>query len=92
MNTTEFYHFMKNTISQDLRWKPDLRNPRQAKKDILEKAVKMYPNLLILTKSKSGNKTTGIAFRKSVKRMDTYGCSGIELRAKDKKIPITGHL
>jgi hypothetical protein len=65
---------MKNTISENLRWKPDLINLRDAKRDILNRAVKMYPNLLELKKSKLGNKVTGIALKVSGNRRDTDTC------------------
>lgn len=71
MNSKEFYYFMKNTISADLRWNPDIGNPRQAKKDIMEKAIKLYPDILTITRSLSKNKVTGIALKPSVNRPDT---------------------
>jgi hypothetical protein len=72
MNSKEFHYFMKNTISADLRWKQDIGNPRQAKKDIIEKAIKLYPDILTITKSLSKNRVTGIELKSSVKRPDTY--------------------
>lgn len=71
MNSKEFYYFMQFTISADLRWNQDIRNPRQAKKDIIEKAIKLYPDILTITKSLSKNKVTGIALKPSVNRPDT---------------------
>lgn len=71
MNSKEFYYFMKNTISADLRWNQDIGNPRQAKKDIMEKAIKLYPDILTITRSLSKNKVTGIALKPSVNRPDT---------------------
>jgi hypothetical protein len=73
MDTKEIFHFLKNEISEDLRLK-DIRNPRQAKKDILERAVKLFSDKVFIIKNKSGNKVTGIALKPSVKRRDTYGC------------------
>ena len=57
-----------------MRLKEDARNPRQAKKDILEKAVKLFSNTIMIIKNKSGNKVTGIALKPSVNRKDTYTC------------------
>jgi hypothetical protein len=74
MSTNDIYTFFKEKVTEGLRWKPDLRNPRQAKKDILERAVEMYPNILEIRKSKNGNKVTGIALKASVKCKYTDTC------------------
>jgi hypothetical protein len=73
MNSREIIKFLKNDIDEDLRLK-DIKNPRQAKKDILEKAVKLFSNTVMIVKNKSGNKVTGIALKPSLKRTDTYTC------------------
>jgi hypothetical protein len=74
MSTTDIYIFFKEKVTEGLRWKPDLRNPRQAKKDILERAVEMYPSILEIRKSKNGNKVTGIALKPSAKCRYTDTC------------------
>jgi hypothetical protein len=71
MNSKEFYYFMKNTISENLRWNQDIGNPRQGKKDIIERAFKMYPDILNITKSLSKTKVTGMVLKPSVKCRDT---------------------
>lgn len=73
MDTKEIFHFLKNEISEDLRLK-DIRNPRQAKKDILERAVKLFSDKVFIIKNKSGNKVTGIALKPSANRMYTDTC------------------
>jgi hypothetical protein len=73
MNSREIITFLKNDIDEDLRLK-DIKNPRQAKKDILEKAVKLFSDSVQIIKNKSGNKVTGIALKPSVNRRDTYTC------------------
>ncbi len=73
LNSREIINYMKTVIPEELRLK-DITNPRQAKKDILERAVKLFPNIVCIVKNKSGNKVTGIALRLSAKRTDTYGC------------------
>jgi hypothetical protein len=75
LETKEFYSFMIDKIDQKLRWKPDLRNKREAKKQIFERALEMFPNILDLKKSKSGKHVTGIALKTSGKCRHTYGCS-----------------
>jgi hypothetical protein len=59
----EFYNFMIDKIDEKLRWKPDLRNKREAKKQIFERALEMFPKILKLKKSKSGKHVTGIALK-----------------------------
>ena len=73
MNSLEIVNYMKTIIPEELRLK-DIRNPRQAKKDILERAVKIFPNIVCIVKNKSGNKVTGIALTQSAKRMYTDTC------------------
>ena len=75
MNSREIITFLKTEIPEELRLK-DVKNPRQAKKDILEKAVKLFSNSVMIIKNKSGNKVTGIALKQSVKRMDTTNTYG----------------
>jgi hypothetical protein len=73
LNSREIIHYLKTFIPEELRLK-DITNPRQAKKDILERAVKMFPNIVCIVKNKSGNKVTGIALTQSAKRMYTDTC------------------
>jgi hypothetical protein len=74
MNSNEIINFLKCELPEGLRIKEDIRNPRQAKKDILEKAVKLFSNSVMIIKNKSGNKVTGIALKPSVKRRYTDTC------------------
>jgi hypothetical protein len=71
MNSNEIINFLKCDLPEDLRLKEDIRNPRQAKKDILEKAVKLFSDSVQIIRNKSGNKVTGIALKPSVFRMDS---------------------
>jgi hypothetical protein len=73
LNSREIIHYLKTFIPEELRLK-EITNPRQAKKDILERAVKMFPNIVCIVKTKSGNKVAGIALKTSVNRKDTYTC------------------
>ena len=74
MNSNEIINFLKCELPEDLRLKEDIRNPRQAKKDILEKAVKLFSDSVQIIRNKSGNKVTGIALKPSVKCMYTDTC------------------
>lgn len=73
LNSREIFDFLKTEVPEDLRLK-DVKNPRQAKKDILEKAVKLFSDSVMIVKNLSGNKVTGIALKPSVKRMYTDTC------------------
>jgi hypothetical protein len=73
LNSREIINYMKTVIPEELRLK-DITNPRQAKKDILERAVKLFPNIVCIVKNKSGNKTAGLALTPSAKRMYTDTC------------------
>jgi len=73
MNSREIINYLRTTIPEELRLK-DITNPRQAKKDILERAVKMFPSIVCIVKNKSGNTVTGIALTLSAKRMYTDTC------------------
>jgi hypothetical protein len=74
MNSNEIINFLKCELPEDLRLKEDIRNPRQAKKDILEKAVKLFSDSVQIIRNKSGNKVTGIALKPSVNRRYTDTC------------------
>jgi hypothetical protein len=74
MESEEIYTFFKEKIEENLRWPPDLKGYRGAKKDIIQRAKELYPNDVEIVKNKSGNKITGIALKPFSKRMDTYGC------------------
>ncbi len=70
LNSKEIVSFMKTELPEDLRLK-DVRNPRQAKKDVLEKAVKMFSDTVMIITNLSGNKVKGIALKPSVNRKYT---------------------
>src|SRR5665811_848142 len=66
LNSREIINYLKTSIPEELRLK-DVRNPRQAKKDILEKAVKLFSDTVLIIRNKSGNKVTGLALKPLVK-------------------------
>lgn len=70
LNSKEIVSFMKTELPEDLRLK-DVRNPRQAKKDVLEKAVKLFSDTVMIITNLSGNKVKGIALKPSVSRKHT---------------------
>lgn len=70
LNSKEIISFMKTELPEDLRLK-EVRNPRQAKKDLLEKAEKLFADTVMIITNLSGNKVKGIALKPSVKRKHT---------------------
>jgi hypothetical protein len=66
LNSKEIVHYLKDEISETLRLK-DIKNPRQAKKDVIEKAKSLFPNLVELKKRAHGNKNVSIILK-------PYGC------------------
>jgi hypothetical protein len=62
MTAREVIHFLKNEVTDHLRL-GDVRNPRQAKKDVIEKAAKLFPQFISLDKSKHRNREVRIVFR-----------------------------
>ena len=74
MNSNEIINFLKCELPENMRLKEDARNPRQAKKDLIEKAIKLFSNSVMIIKNKSGNKVTGIALKPSANRKYTDTC------------------
>ena len=74
MNSNEIINFLKCELPENMRLKEDARNPRQAKKDLLEKAVKLFSDSVQIIRNKSGNKVTGIALKASAKCKYTDTC------------------
>lgn len=73
LNSQEIFSFLRTGLSEELRLK-EVRNPRQAKKDILEKAVKLFSDSVMIITNLSGNKVKGIALKPSVSRKYTDTC------------------
>jgi len=73
LNSREIINYLKTELPPELKLK-NITNPRQAKKDILERAVKIFPNIVCIVKNKSGNKVTGLSLTQSAKRKSTDTC------------------
>jgi hypothetical protein len=74
MCASDIYSFFTEKVKDSLRWPVDLKNKRQTKLEIIERAVKMYPDIVEIVRDSSGNKTQGIALKPSVKRINTDTC------------------
>jgi hypothetical protein len=62
LNSREIIHFLKHEIPVEYRMK-DIQNPRQAKRDVLHKAVKLFPGCITLSKKRNGTKEVRIVYR-----------------------------
>jgi len=66
----ELSTFMQGIIEEGLRVK---KVSRQLKADLFERAVKLFPSIVYIRKSSSGNKTKMLALKTSQKRTITCG-------------------
>ena len=66
----ELTAFMQNITEEGLRVK---KVSRQLKADLFERAVKLFPGIVYIKKSPSGNKTQMLALKESAKRTITHG-------------------
>ena len=76
LNSREIMTFLKHEIPEEYRLK-NIQNPRQAKKDIIEKAKKMFSDFISLDKKKHGNRDVRIVYKPKndnmiPNRMGTY--------------------
>src|SRR5208283_232562 len=62
ISSKEIVHFLKNEIPIDYRV-GDIQNIRKVKKDVFEKARKMYPDNVLLNKKTTGRKDVRLIFR-----------------------------
>ena len=69
LSTKGILSFLKTEITEDLRIK-EIRNPRQLKKDIIERAVQLFPSIVCIKTGKSGNKIKSLALKPSANRKD----------------------
>jgi len=75
LNSEETMDFMKSGLSAPYRMK-DIKNPRQFKRDVIQKAKSMFP-FIVLDKKKQGRRDVRIVYKPENdtmqrKRMDTY--------------------
>ena len=72
LDKKELSDFMTTKIPVDLRVK---NVTRQLKADVFERAAKLFPNVVYIKTSPSGNKTKSLALKTSVKRTNTNACA-----------------
>jgi len=66
MTSREIMSFLKYDLPDECRIGNKIKNPRQIKKDVLEKAVEMYPDIICLSKKRSGNKNVRIVYKPKI--------------------------
>ena len=66
MTSPEIMSFLKCDLSDEYIIGNKVKNPRQIKKDVLEKAVEMYPDIVCLSKRKTGNKEVRIVYKPKI--------------------------
>jgi len=66
MTSREIMSFLKYDLSDEYSISSKVKNPRQIKKDVLEKAVEMYPDIICLSKKRSGNKNVRIVYKPKI--------------------------
>src|SRR5665647_1192609 len=76
LRNAKITRFWNRVITEAYRLK-DIQNPRQAKKDIVEKAKKMFSDLISLDKKKHGKRDIRIVYEtkndnQTPNRMGTY--------------------
>ena len=66
MTSREIMSFLKYDLPDEYIISSKVKNPRQIKKDVLEKAVEMYPDILYLSKKRFGNKEVRIVYKPKI--------------------------
>jgi|GEM_PF-4117543 len=59
LKSSEIIAFLRNEAPENIRITDDIRNPREIKKEVLEKAVELFPDIQ-LNKSKHGRREVRI--------------------------------
>ena len=63
LTSRDIMNLLKNGIKDEYRVKNDVTNIRQIKKDVIEKAKKLFPANILLSKKTNGHKEVRIIFR-----------------------------
>jgi hypothetical protein len=78
LSSHEILTFLEHEIQEEYRAN-DVKNVRQVKKEVLEKAVEMYSNSVLLSKKKHGRKEVRIVLRSSEDRQSLRTIHGKEI-------------
>ena len=66
MTSREIMSFLKYDLPDEYIISSKVKNPRQTKKDVLEKAVEIYPDIVFLSKKRFGNKEVRIVYKPKI--------------------------
>jgi hypothetical protein len=78
LSSREILTFLEHEIQKEYRAN-DVKNVRQVKKEVLEKAVEMYSNSVLLSQKKHGRKEVRIVLRSSGDRQSLQTIPGKEI-------------
>ena len=65
LTSREIMIFLKDVINVEYRVKKNVKNIRQVKKDVIEKAFEMFPTSISLSKKSNGHKEVRVVLRQS---------------------------
>jgi hypothetical protein len=65
LTSREIMTYLRDGINVEYRIKKTVKNIRQVKKDVLEKAAEMFPSLVSLSKKSKGHREVRIVYRES---------------------------
>lgn len=66
LTSREIMDFLKYDLPDKYQISNNVKNPRQVKKDVIEKAVELYPDCVFLSKKKTGNKQVRIVYKPKI--------------------------
>lgn len=66
LTSREIMDFLKYKIPDEYRVNSKVKNPRQIKKDVIEKVVELYPDIVFTDKKKTGNKEVRILYNPKI--------------------------
>jgi len=66
LTSREIMDFLKDDLPEEYRVNSKVKNPRQIKKDVIEKAVELYPDLVFTSKKRTGNKEVRLVYNQKI--------------------------
>lgn len=66
LTSREIMDFLKYSLPDEYKIGCKVKNPRQIKKDVIEKAVELYPDVVFSSKKKTGNKQVRIVYKSRI--------------------------
>ena len=63
LTSREIMDFLKYDLPEECRINSKVKNPRQIKKDVIEKAVELYQDLVFTSKKRTGNREVRLVYK-----------------------------